>query len=353
MFYLFSTMAPPLDGDTLHSYLDVPRQFIEAGGIVPLPYELHSHLPLNIQMLSILALTLAGDELAQMLAGFTMAAAGALVVFALGRRYVSRDVGMLAALIFLSMNVTQLLVPTAKVNLGWAFLDLMAVYAVARWGLETAHERRWLLPAGVLSGLALGTFYSAAFTALLLGMGIVVVSWKMGAVRVLRNTAIYSLPVLLLGAPWLARNWVDVGNPVFPVLNPLFGIPPVELGRYGADRPLGVLTAPWVMATGFIAGSFSLPWGPVVLGAVPGLLLVRPIPYKVKVARGVVSSMVSWRAAVQEHAHCSGTSQHRFGIWVRSPGPAQPAHKARICGAVGGIPGFQPGQLCQSLLREP
>ncbi len=298
--FLLSTMAPPLDGDTLHSYLDVPRQFLEAGGIIPLPYELLSHLPLNIQMLSILALTLAGDELAQMLAGFTMAAAGALVVFALGRRYVSMEVGILAALIFLSMDVTQSLVPTAKVNLGWAFLDLLAVYAIARWSLETPHEQRWLLLAGVLSGLALGTFYSSAFTVLLLGMGIVVMSWKMGAARVLRNTMIYGVPVLLLGAPWLARNWMDVVNPVFPVLNPLFGIPPMELVSYGANHPIGVLTAPWEMATGFIAGPFSSPIGPVVLGAVPGLLLVRPIPHKVMAALlFCVMWYLLWYAGVQ------------------------------------------------------
>jgi len=32
--YLLSTMAPPLDGDTLHAYLDVPMQYVRAGRIV-------------------------------------------------------------------------------------------------------------------------------------------------------------------------------------------------------------------------------------------------------------------------------------------------------------------------------
>ena len=52
--FLLSTMVPPMNGDTLYTYLDIPRQYLDRGGIVPLPYEVLSNLPMNIPMLSVL-----------------------------------------------------------------------------------------------------------------------------------------------------------------------------------------------------------------------------------------------------------------------------------------------------------
>ena len=172
--FLVSAMAPPLDGDTLHSYLEVPRRYLDAGGILELPYEFFASLPLNIQMLSSFALLFRGDELAQMLTGFTMAIGGALVLVVIGRRYWPLPVGVLAALFYLSMHVVGTLVPTTKVNLGWAFFDLLSIYALCRWAFDDVRRDRWLVVAGLLGGAALGTAYQAGFTAVILAAFIVV-----------------------------------------------------------------------------------------------------------------------------------------------------------------------------------
>lgn len=297
--YLLSTMVPPLDGDTLHSYLDIPRQYVDAGGIIPLPYELHAALPMNIQMLSALALVVAGDEVAQMLAGFTMAVGAASVIFALGRRYLSREVGGLAALIFFSMNVVQSLVPTTKVNLGCAFFDLLAVYAVCRWAFDPVRNNHWILPAGILSGLALGTQYPAGFTSVLLALAIVVVLRREGLQRLFQHLIAYGFPVLLLGGPWVIKNFLEVGNPISPILNPLFGLPAAEPIEHSRGL-VGLGTILWDMATGYIAGSYGKPVGPVVLGALPGLVLIRPIGRKVKIALLFIGSLyLFWYIGVQ------------------------------------------------------
>ena len=142
---LLGTLVPPMDGDSLHSYLDIPRQYLDAEAVIPLPYELHSTSPMNIQMLSTIALAVKGDELALMLASFTMAAGCALVIYALGRRYLRAEIGWLAALIFVSMRAVISLVPTAKVNLGFAFFDLLAVYTICRWAYDPHRNERWLI----------------------------------------------------------------------------------------------------------------------------------------------------------------------------------------------------------------
>lgn len=282
--YLLSTLAPPMDGDSLIAYLDVPRQYLDAEAITPLPYETHSTVPMNIQMLSTMALTVRGDELAQILAGFTMAAGCALVIFALGRRYLSAEIGLLAALIFVSMRAVMMQVPSARSNLGFAFFDLLAVYSICRWAFDSHRNRndRWLIAGGILSGLALGTNYYAGFTGIALAAGITIVSRKDGLGKLALRLVSYGVTVLLLASPWLVKNYVYVGNPVAPVLNPLFGLPSLELNVHTRSIP-GLVTILWDMATGYIA-IYGRPVGPVLLLILPGLLLIKPIPRKVRTA---------------------------------------------------------------------
>ena len=129
-------------------------------------------------MLSAFALLVAGDELAQMLVGFTMAAAAAGVICLLGYRYLSATAGLLAALFFLTTGVVQYLVPSTKVNLGWAFFDLLGLYALCRWAFDPVQKERWLLVAGIFGGVSFGTHYSASSTIFMLVLFIVAVSLK-------------------------------------------------------------------------------------------------------------------------------------------------------------------------------
>ncbi|MBI4312525.1 MAG: hypothetical protein HY681_12205 [Chloroflexi bacterium] len=298
--YFAYSMTPPLEGDTLHSYLDVPRQLLEAGGIVPLPYELHAPVPLNVQMLSVLSLSLSGDDLAQMAASATMAIGAAGVVFVLGRRFLSAEAGLLGALVFLTMYVVQYLVPSAKANLGWVFWDLLAVYCIACWAWDSPRKAQWLLAGGVFSGLAIGSLYSGGITALLLGVGVLAVVFRQGVTSMVRTGAMYAAPALLLSGGWFLRNWSDTGNPVYPMFNSAFGIPNVELAEYSGHSLIGLLTAPWRISTGYIVGSFGHPVGPLVLGGIPALALAGGLSRKVLIALGFVACWyLLWYFGVQ------------------------------------------------------
>ena len=286
--FLLSTMAPPLEGDTLHTYLDVPNKYARAGSIIPLEYELIDNLPLNMQMLSTFALLAAGDELAQMLVGFTMAAAVAGVIYLLGYRYLSATAGLLAALFFLTTGVVQYLVPSAKVNLGWAFFDLLGLYALCRWAFDPIQKERWLLVAGIFGGVSFGTHYSASSTIFMLVLFIVGTSLSRErglsefAGIVCKRLALYLIPVLLLSGPWLLKNYLETGNPVFPVFNQFFtGRLAIEASKHSTSW-LGMITTIWDTSTGYIAGTLGKPIGPVFLAVIPGLILVRPVDRKLK-----------------------------------------------------------------------
>ena len=280
--YFLSTLTPPLDGDTLHSYLDIPRQYLDAKLIIDLPYELLSILPMNIQMLSTMALALKGDELAQMLASFTMVVGCGLTIVVIGRRYLTNEIGWLAGLIFISMRAVINLIPTTKVNLGFAFFDLLSIYAICRWAFDVLRNDHWLIIGGVLSGMALGANYYAGFTAIILVICIVIASYKDGLRKSVIRVIYYGVPVVLLSSPWLVKNYLYVGNPFAPILNPFLNLPREELIVHTRSI-LGLVTIFWDMATGPIA-KYGFPVGPVMLLIVPFIFLIKPVPKKLWVA---------------------------------------------------------------------
>ena len=280
MAFLLSAMTPPLEGDTLHSYLEVPRRYLDAGAIIDLPYEFFASLPLNMQMLSAFALLFRGDELAQMLTSFTMAAGGAAVLFVIGRRYFNATAGALAGLFFLSTFVVEFLVPSTKVNLGWVFFDLLAVYALCRWAFDDERKDRWLLAAGLFSGAALGSAYMAALTAAILGAFIVARTGAEHGIgrRLLflsaRRLGLYGVPVVLLASPWLIKSFIETGNPVHPALSSFFVGHDFE-NASAAGGAFGIVTLVWKMSTQFAPYPYGKPIGPVFLALLPVVFLVR------------------------------------------------------------------------------
>jgi hypothetical protein len=76
---------------------------------------------------------------------------------------------------------------------------------------------------------------------------------------------------------------VEIGNPFYPIMNKLFGLPAAEPIEHAAGV-IGFFKTPWDMATGFIANRYGNPVGPLVLGILPGLVLVRKANPNVKKA---------------------------------------------------------------------
>ncbi len=289
--YVLSAMAPPLDGDTVHTYLDVPRRYAHSGGIVSLPFEVFASIPLNMQMLSAMALLVRGEELAQMLVGFTMAMGAASIVFLLGRRYFSMEIGLWAALFFLVTHVVEFLVPTAKVNLGRAFFDLLAIFSLSRWVFTQERQDRWLVIGGIFSGAGFATSYVSGFTAavIVLFIGIVTLATDQDMRTRLTNGShrllLYAIPLVLLSCPWLIKNYIETGNPVYPVFMSDFS--PVQY----STNPWAVVTNAWAMSTQYAPWHFGKPIGPVFLALAPGVLFLRRVPREIKwalVAVGVL-----------------------------------------------------------------
>jgi len=135
-----------------------------------------------------------------------------------GRLLESRRGSWLALFVLGTTPVIGTVGGYAHTDLGWALFEFLAAYALLCWGAEG--ERGWLVLAGVFAGLGMGSKYLGLPALGALGVAVVVQSgllarrsWR----RVLGDGLLFGLVALLVAAPWYLKNWLWLGNPVYPL----------------------------------------------------------------------------------------------------------------------------------------
>jgi hypothetical protein len=201
--------------DVLEYHLQVPREWYEAGRIIPLHHNVFSYFPFNVEMQYLLAMQLhggswgpwAGMYLAQLM-HVSMCAAAAWAVHGLaggGKR------GVAAGLLIVAIPWTGLLAPVAYNEGGTLLFGILAI----GWAIRASSWREFLI-AGLMAGFATGTKLSIV-PLIFVGVPVVILVGRRTALRnLLAGCAIFLLTASLALSPWLIRNWKWTGNPVFP-----------------------------------------------------------------------------------------------------------------------------------------
>ena len=231
---LVSALAPVggLDWDSLSYHLAAPKIYLRAGHIGLIAYDSHTDFPATMEMLYLLGLQWAGGpggKLFHWAAGWLTAAAlwGWTSTLEVNGRRLPRWAGPAAALAFASMPLVLWEMSTAYVDLGTALFQLLALACLVE---AVADRERGVHPggaalAGLFSGFALGTKYTALLQFGLLGL---VLIWALfrspGKERSAGIRAVLLFGVLggLVAAPWYVKNWLWVHNPVYPFYYSLF-----------------------------------------------------------------------------------------------------------------------------------
>ena len=222
-----------LDYDSLEYHLAAPAQWWREGRVTFIRDVVYTNFPQNVEMLCLLAMCCFGGPLTgaavglQVGVGFVVLTAFGIA--AAGRRFESRAAGRLGALIFLS---TPMLAELATLNsyvvelplAAYSFLSLFA-FLLYRKADRPAERWRMVVLSGLMAGLGLGCKYPAALFllaplgAFFLVGGILDVSRAWEAVRA------FGLAIgvaLVVAGPWFARNAINTGNPVYPLLYRVF-----------------------------------------------------------------------------------------------------------------------------------
>ena len=227
------TPDEPHGYDVVEYHLQVPREWYEAGQIVPLRHNVFSFFPFGVESHYLLAMHLRGGPWNGMyLAQLMHAAHVVLTVLALygfARRTAPRAAGaVFAGVLAASVPWLTLLAPIAYNEGGLLLYGTLAV----GWASGAARPdggwcARTLALAGAMAGFACGTKLTAVPMVLAAVPAAVAVQAlarrPARAVAVVAGATAFVLVGLLVFAPWIARNIAWAGNPVFPEAMPLLG----------------------------------------------------------------------------------------------------------------------------------
>ncbi len=214
--------------DVLEYHLQLPKEYLESGGIGYTPHNVYGSFPANVEMLYLLSMIVRGDVYAGAASAKILnALLGVWCVFAanVGGRETSRRVGVATAVLAGSVGWLTYLSGVAYVENGMLAFGMTAAACLVRAGRGSPAggvSVVWVGLGGLMSGLACGCKYTAfALIAIPLAGLVAVMPWSSVATRC-RGVTVFGLASLCAVAPWLIKNAAMTSNPVFPLANGVF-----------------------------------------------------------------------------------------------------------------------------------
>lgn len=235
--------VPPVDRDALTHHLFVPKLWLQHGGIYEIPEIPFSYYPMNLDLLYAIPLFFGNDIIPKYI-HYCFALATALLLYRHLTQRLGKHYGLLGAIFFLSLPIIVKLSITVYVDLGVVFFTTAALLLLLRWA-EQHFQVHLLIFAGICCGLAAGTKYNGLIGVVVLTLLVPILyqqsvsKEKQSNGKALLWGSIFVIATLTTSSPWLMRNYLWTGNPIYPLHNSLFQKPPATTTDRYADSPLG------------------------------------------------------------------------------------------------------------------
>jgi hypothetical protein len=294
-------LLPPSGWDALVYHLQGPRLYLEAHRLVAVPENFYLNWPAQIEMLFTWGMLLKGDVLAKLF-NWSFWLLIAAMLYALGRRWAGARVGEWAVALWAAVPLTIEVAGVAYVDLGLTAFALAGFWGLMRW--TEVRRDGWLVLSALFAGFAISVKYTAATWLGLLILLFVYHAWRYQRqrigwilVRAVRFAAIAGVVVL----PWLVKNWIVTGNPIYPFLFGGVGWNATREawlywpGQGYSQNLIDYLALPWLMTVLGTAGTaaFDATTGPLLLCLVPLVFLVRDRPRMVNYGLALAAAQFS------------------------------------------------------------
>jgi len=309
---LLGAMLPSTDFDVKEYHLGGPKEYFLAGRVQFLSHDVYTSFPFLTEMLSLTGMVIRGDWLRGAYAGQTVlmffAPLTALGVWCIACRISGRTAGWLAALCYLTTPWTYRISIIAYTEGALCCYVALAFLALLIWDSERCHNTG-VLPAGetslppdetgssspffrmsilsresCLCGLMAGSAVATKYP----GMVLVAIPVAMALFVLLmvppryefrticKQLLAYAVGVLLTFGPWMAKNLIETGNPVYPLLYGVFGgldWSPELHAKWQAAHPARLFAGTWEDFAGVF---YRNDWqSPLLFGLAPLAFLDR------------------------------------------------------------------------------
>lgn len=301
--------------DQLHYHLGFPFHWLRHGTVFVEPRDQFSFIAGNMSLLYCFALAGPGAWAAQA-THVWMAVLAVTGVASVAHRLAGPRAGWWAAALLAASPMVVTTACWAAADLGaaaWGMASLLAVLETARAAPD--RRRGWMLAAGLLAGAAAGAKILAGAT---IGLPVAAVAWwvlpERRAAR-LKLLACWGAGAVLAMTPWMVRNTVAAGHPLYPFLASSFdgplaaGEPAPRTGQQIAAVGLSPsLLGTAASLTTFAPASDAGPVGValLLLGGPAAWLALRRGP---RLARGLVLGV-----AIGVAAWAAGGLWGRYGL---------------------------------------
>lgn len=292
---MLRALAPPLKWDSLVYHLQIPQAYLAAGRIFFYPENFYAGFPQAVEVLFAWAMALGAASTAAVFS-WAVSVLAFLSVEGFSRRVLGQGGRWLAPAILLSgYSISQ--------AMNWAYLELWillfgTVMLLALDYYLRSSQCSWLLLAGVVLGFAISIKYTAGVLLAIAAIMLLVRepnpkstgAKPLGLIRSFPWRSWFSELLLIGGVaailmlPWLLKNLILMGNPLYPIWVPGDQIDPWQQAFHSGLPPhrsvLRDLLLPFEatflgIEGGWIEGTpeYGSSLGPFLLALIPGLLL--------------------------------------------------------------------------------
>ena len=239
--------VPPVSRDALTHHLAIPKLYLAHGGLIELPDIPFSYYPMNLDLLYLIPLAFGNDILPKYI-HLLFGVLTAWLIYRYLKARTDRLLGLCGSLLYLSTPMVARLSTEVYVDLGLGFFSMAALAALLDWS-QSQQNKRGLVLAGVWCGLALGTKYNALLVLAILALIIPFIYTRIkmepaaavdgqsadalipptkkhaAAIKgrgALVSAIIFAAVAITVFSPWMIRNSVLTGNPIYPMMDSVF-----------------------------------------------------------------------------------------------------------------------------------
>ncbi len=219
VFGLVCALAPVTGWDAGVAHIALPADYVRNGRIGLIDGNNYSGYPHLMHALYTIAYC-SGERSASLVSWvFGVLACG--MAYVLGAWIEGRKCGIVAAAVLATAPIFVDQVGAPSIDLAFTATVLAALAALTAW--RKNRDSRWLVLAGVVTGMGCGIRHTAYLVAAIL----VLVVFMDGKPQRIRSVLIFGLATAVAALPWLMRSAAVVGNPFYPFFATYFGPAPM------------------------------------------------------------------------------------------------------------------------------
>lgn len=261
--YILGSVLPPWEFDVLEYHLQAPKEYWQMGGIEFLPHNVYANMPLGAEMHSLAWMTIAGTESGWWFGGIVGKLVTGLIsvvtALAIGRFLAVRcgaGAGWVGAGLLLAAPGNMHVAMSGLIDM------VVAAYLVAAWivivevqsesnsrtsngggGIDSPASLplleqccggqgksmvQWFV-IGTLAGACAACKYPGLLLAVIPAAGWLIYSYRIRIRSLPLVFGAFAIALLCTCVPWLIRNALWTGNPVYPLASSWFAVPGVTV----------------------------------------------------------------------------------------------------------------------------